>query len=72
MVIWIRRNLLERVQFIIGFAMHMVTLPFMNIIIIIYSLAHSDEFKWGKTSDVVEDDAGEGLLEGKEKRPVMT
>ena len=52
--------------------MHMVTSPFMNIIIIIYSLAHSDEFKWGKTSDVVEDDAGEGLLEGKEKRPVMT
>ncbi|KAG4430512.1 hypothetical protein IFR05_013998 [Cadophora sp. M221] len=71
MVIWLPRNLLERVQFVVGFAMHMVTSPFMNIIIIIYSLAHSDEFKWGKTRDVVEDDASEGLLEGQEKRPVM-
>lgn len=50
--------------------MHMVTSPFMNIIIIVYSLAHSDEFKWGKTRDVVKEE-GEGLLDGQEKRPMM-
>jgi chitin synthase len=71
MVLWLPRTVLERVQFVVGFFMHMITSPFMNIIIIVYSLAHSDEFKWGKTRDVVEDEASEGLLEGQEKRPVM-
>lgn len=28
----------------------------MNIIILIYSLAHSDDFKWGKTREVIQED----------------
>lgn len=27
----------------------------MNIIILVYSLMHSDDFKWGKTREVVKD-----------------
>lgn len=68
MVLWLPSNALERIQFVVGFVMHMFTSPFMNIIVIVYSLAHSDEFKWGKTRDVVED---EGSLEGQEERPTM-
>lgn len=33
--------------------MHLLTSPFMNIIILVYSLFHSDDFKWGKTREVV-------------------
>jgi chitin synthase len=50
--------------------MHMVVSPFVNFVITVYSMAHSDDFKWGKTREVVEPET-EGLLEGDEKRPTM-
>lgn len=28
----------------------------MNIIILVYSLVHSDDFKWGKTREVVQEE----------------
>lgn len=52
---WLPRNNLERFQYFIGFFFHFFTSPFMNIIILVYSLFHSDDFKWGKTREVVTD-----------------
>ncbi|OAA71792.1 chitin synthase [Akanthomyces lecanii RCEF 1005] len=53
---WLPRNNLERVQYFVGFFLHFFTSPFMNIIILVYSLVHSDDFKWGKTREVVQED----------------
>lgn len=33
--------------------MHVFTSPFMNIIVLVYSLFNSDDFKWGKTREVI-------------------
>ncbi|KAI5465419.1 family 2 glycosyltransferase [Mariannaea sp. PMI_226] len=52
---WLPRNNLERFQYFVGFFMHLLTSPFMNIIILLYSLMHSDDFKWGKTREVIRD-----------------
>lgn len=52
---WLPRNNLERLQYFIGFFFHFFTSPFMNIIILGYSLFHSDDFKWGKTREVITD-----------------
>lgn len=43
-------------QYFVGFFLHIVTSPFMNIIILVYSLFHSDDFKWGKTREVIRGD----------------
>ncbi|XWW99143.1 hypothetical protein V2A60_007151 [Cordyceps javanica] len=53
---WLPRNNLERAQYFVGFFLHFFTSPFMNIIILVYSLMHSDDFKWGKTREVVQQD----------------
>jgi chitin synthase len=47
----------ERIQYFIGYFIHFLTSPFMNIIIMMYSLFNSDDFKWGKTREVVKSDA---------------
>ncbi|KAL6884845.1 chitin synthase domain-containing protein [Trichoderma longibrachiatum] len=61
---WLPRNMTERAQYFVGFFLHFLLSPFMNIIIMIYSLFNSDDFKWGKTREVVgeEDDAEKGTL----------
>ncbi|KAG5913035.1 hypothetical protein E4U53_005046, partial [Claviceps sorghi] len=57
---WLPRTNLERAQYFVGFALHLVTSPFMNIIILFYSLLYADDFKWGKTREVVTgEDEGE-------------
>lgn len=36
----------------------------MNIVILVYSLFHSDDFKWGKTREVIQADGdqdGDGM-----------
>lgn len=53
---WLPRNNLERFQYFFGFFIHFFTSPFMNIIILVYSLVHSDDFKWGKTREVIQED----------------
>jgi chitin synthase len=53
---WLPRNNLERAQYFVGYVMHLFTSPFMNIIILVYSLFHSDDFKWGKTREVIRGD----------------
>jgi chitin synthase len=55
---WLPRNNLERAQYFVGYFFHLVSSPFINITILVYSLFNSDDFKWGKTREVVTD-AGE-------------
>ncbi|QPH02639.1 hypothetical protein C2857_006853 [Epichloe festucae Fl1] len=50
---WLPRNNLERIQYFAGFFVHFLTSPFMNIIVLFYSLLYADDFKWGKTREVV-------------------
>ncbi|KJZ76504.1 hypothetical protein HIM_04233 [Hirsutella minnesotensis 3608] len=50
---WLPRTNFERVQYFVGFFFHFLTSPFMNIIVLVYSLLYSDDFKWGKTREVV-------------------
>lgn len=57
---WLPRNNLERMQYFVGFFVHLCTAPFMNLIILFYSLLHSDDFKWGKTREVVTDSDEKG------------
>ncbi|KAM5351097.1 hypothetical protein ACJ41O_003820 [Fusarium nematophilum] len=52
---WLPRNNLERAQYFAGYVLHLFTSPFMNIIILVYSLFNSDDFKWGKTREVIRD-----------------
>ncbi|KAK1249669.1 hypothetical protein MKX08_009672 [Trichoderma sp. CBMAI-0020] len=54
---WLPRNMKERIQYFVGYFIHFLTSPFMNIIIMMYSLFNSDDFKWGKTREVVKSDA---------------
>ncbi|KAK5989726.1 Chitin synthase 5-like protein [Cladobotryum mycophilum] len=61
--IWLPRNSMERAQYFIGFFIHFCSSPFMNIIILVYSLFHSDDFKWGKTREVIR---GDGEKDGDE------
>ncbi|POR37525.1 Chitin synthase 8 [Tolypocladium paradoxum] len=61
---WLPRNNFERLQYFVGYFFHFFTSPFMNIIVLAYSLFHSDDFKWGKTREVVDGDGekdGDGV-----------
>lgn len=57
---WLPRNNLERFQYFVGFFVHLCTAPFMNMVILFYSLLHSDDFKWGKTREVITDNNEKG------------
>ncbi|KAK3186670.1 hypothetical protein K4F52_004416 [Lecanicillium sp. MT-2017a] len=52
---WLPRNNLERLQYFVGYFLHLLSSPFVNIIILAYSLFNSDDFKWGKTREVVKE-----------------
>jgi hypothetical protein len=47
------------------------TSPFMNVIFLVYSLFHSDNFKWGKTREVVrsEGEKSEDSAHGRQMLP---
>ncbi|KAM3489893.1 hypothetical protein MY3957_006836 [Beauveria namnaoensis] len=60
---WLPQSNLERIQYFVGFFLHFFTSPFMNIIILVYSLMHSDDFQWGKTREVIQED-GESDADG--------
>ncbi|RFU76663.1 glycosyltransferase family 2 [Trichoderma arundinaceum] len=64
---WLPRNMKERAQYFVGYFLHFLTSPFMNIIIMLYSLFNSDDFKWGKTREVIqgEDDAEKDAAAGR-------
>ncbi|KAL6804939.1 glycosyltransferase family 2 protein [Trichoderma sp. SZMC 28013] len=53
---WLPRNWTERGQYFVGYFLHFLVSPFANIIIMVYSLFNSDDFKWGKTREVIESD----------------
>lgn len=63
---WLPQNNHQRRQYFVGYFIHFLTSPFMNIIILVYSLFNSDDFKWGKTREVVlsEKDVEEGPKRG--------
>lgn len=58
---WLPRNNFERLQYFVGYFFHFFTSPLMNIVVLVYSLFHSDDFKWGKTREVV---VGDGEKDG--------
>jgi hypothetical protein len=43
-------------QYLAGLGIHVFWSPVLTQIVLFYSLFHSDDFKWGKTREVVEDD----------------
>ncbi|ODA76879.1 hypothetical protein RJ55_07395 [Drechmeria coniospora] len=63
-VFWLPRNKLERMQYVVGYFVHFFSSPLMNMIVLVYSLLHSDDFQWGKTREVIVEEgekAGDGL-----------
>ncbi|KOS21677.1 Chitin synthase 6 [Escovopsis weberi] len=61
---WLPQNNHQRIQYFVGFCIHFVSSPFMNIIILVYSLFNSDDFKWGKTREVVSEKGKEDDVSG--------
>ncbi|EHK21143.1 glycosyltransferase family 2 protein [Trichoderma virens Gv29-8] len=53
---WLPRNMKERAQYFAGYFIHFASSPVMNIVIMVYSLFNSDDFKWGKTRQVIQGD----------------
>lgn len=53
----------ERLQYFVGFFLHLLTSSIVNIVVLVYSLFNSDDFKWGKTREVVapNGEKGDGL-----------
>ncbi|KAH6670339.1 chitin synthase-domain-containing protein [Plectosphaerella plurivora] len=60
---WLPRTMFERAQYFVGYFLHFCTSPFMNMVVLVYSLLHSDDFGWGKTREVVmaEGEKGDGV-----------
>lgn len=52
---------MARVRFVVGFFIYLVASPVMNLIIIVYALLHCDEFSWGKTRAVDDEESTVGL-----------
>lgn len=50
----------ERAQYFVGYFIHFCSSPFMNMVVLLYSLFHSDDFKWGKTREVITADGEKG------------
>jgi len=55
-VCWIPRSRRDKLQYLAGLGIHVFWSPVLTQIVLFYSLFHSDDFKWGKTREVVEDD----------------
>ncbi|KAK3376923.1 chitin synthase-domain-containing protein [Lasiosphaeria ovina] len=62
LVFWLPRNATEQVQYVLGYIMHIFVGPFINLFIWIYSLYYSDDFKWGKTREIIGGDEESGRL----------
>ena len=56
-VFWIPRGFKAKTQYLAGLAVHVVWSPVLTQIVLFYSLMHCDDFKWGKTREVIEDTA---------------
>lgn len=53
---WIPRSRRDKLQYLAGLGIHVFWSPILTQVVLFYSLFHSDDFKWGKTREVVEDD----------------
>jgi chitin synthase len=68
-VTWLPHTPIARLRFIIGFFIYLVASPFMNMIILVYALLHCDEFSWGKTRAVSDEESGDSAgVDGEQKR----
>ena len=54
-MLWIPRSGRDKLQYLAGLGIHVVWSPFLTQIVLFYSLFHCDDFKWGKTREVVEE-----------------
>lgn len=63
-VVWFPHTAIARVRFLVGFVIYLVASPFVNVLITFYALLHCDEFSWGKTRAVAEDDIEAGEKRG--------
>jgi hypothetical protein len=54
-VLWVPRSRKDKLQYLAGLAIHLAWSPVLTQIVLVYSLLHCDDFKWGKTREVVED-----------------
>ncbi|KAK0391145.1 hypothetical protein NLU13_0646 [Sarocladium strictum] len=57
-VTWLPHTPMARVRFVVGFFIYLFASPFMNLIILAYALLHCDEFSWGKTRAVSDEESG--------------
>lgn len=65
---WLPRTMLERAQYFVGYFVHFLLSPFINITILLYSLYNADDFKWGKTRQVILSDEEVASTSGHERR----
>lgn len=68
-VFWIPRTALQRIQYLLGLFIYLVTGPVINIIVLVYSLWNLENFGWGKTRKVVTDTSDEKAGTGSSKLP---
>ena len=59
MVTWLPRSMRERVQFLLGLVIFVFGGPFLNITVMLFAVYNMDSFGWGKTRQVIADDAVE-------------
>jgi hypothetical protein len=54
-VLWIPRSGRDKLQYLAGLGIHVFWSPVLTQVVLFYSLFHCDDFKWGKTREVVEE-----------------
>jgi len=54
-VFWIPRSPKDKAQYLAGLLVHVLWSPILTQIVLFYSITHSDDFKWGKTREAVEE-----------------
>ncbi|KAF1999708.1 glycosyltransferase family 2 protein [Amniculicola lignicola CBS 123094] len=67
-VFWLPRTWLETLQYFVGYFVHFLLSPFVNITVLVYSLFHADDFKWGKTRQVILNDGDTAEGNGHDRR----
>jgi chitin synthase len=58
-VFWLPPTLFQKLQYLLGMVMYLICGPFINIIVLVYSLYNMDSFGWGKTRKVVSEENDE-------------
>jgi len=64
MATWLPRTMRERMQYLAGLSMFVIIGPFLNLIVLVFSVWNMDSFGWGKTRMVVPDDSSSSNSSG--------